>query len=199
MSDHASRVERAKAAGFSDADIETMLKFTDIMCGLTVKQYLCGLVEHVYAADKRVSSTKYKTLRGKLAKISNCKYVGSQTCQFKDNDSKIYTLCFKMGVVESDFERVINVPPMSGHENVLREIISTLDKLTTMAVDFYKAAIAQGGLMDDLAEFFPDIDVGTLSVGAHDRFACIDPSYSKRIGVLTYYIDENGKPCNPVE
>lgn len=188
------RKAAAVKAGFTEEDAQKLMEFTDIICGLTVKNYLLGLIESKKEASG-LSNAAYKDLKRKIKLISNKRHVGFQTAVIKDNYNVEYTLKFIPAIVSHDHTQELAVPPMQSQDTCIKGIFQSWDRLIIMLREYYSGIIKINDLDKDLANFLPDIDVNSLTLRQTDRHLYLDCGYTQHIAVVLYYIDENGNPA----
>lgn len=198
------RLKSALAKGFSAEQAEQLLNFSKIMAGKVVKDFLIKFVTSSAPANLKDKSDPkvalYKRLLAKVNRI-DCgrdprgkEFSGYQEITFEDRDHNDHTMRFQLSIVPSDYNIELKVPPIANPEPLIKNLFSSMDKFCDMAIQYYDMAVRVDGLLADLSEFFPNIDVGKFQINKNTRSLYFDEEYSDRIGILIFYVDGDGKP-----
>lgn len=201
--------EKAEAAGFSKKEVDALKDFAKIMASKIVKKYLIEYVENtarsegllsdsdLHGEERKKMKTRYKLYKkiiGKLNRVSATEYSGYQQLTITDANNNDHTLRYQLSIVEKDYEIQLTVPPMNEKEKVIKNMFHYMDRFIDIAIQYYNHIVSQSRLINDLAEFFGDVDVGRFQLNPNTRHLYFDEDYEKRIGILMFYVDDSGNP-----
>lgn len=187
------RLKKAEQHGFSRNEAQQLLKFSKILASKTIKNYLIKFVQDS-AENIDKNSDKYflyKKLINKLNKISAEDFSGYQETSFEDKNEALHRLRYQLSIVPDNYEITIRA-----EERFIPSLLHYLDKFTDIAAMYYQQTVQENGIIKDLAEFFPNLDVSQLHMNKYTRTLYLDENYPHRIGVLCFYVDANGNPCS---
>lgn len=204
------RLKKAEEAGFSRKDAQALLNFSNIMSGRIIKKYLVDWVEETAKEEGLNTVTKnkggerlklYKKLLAKLQKINVPDFTGYQELKFDDVNGREHTLRIQGSMVSKDYECELDVPQMGDipkQEEFVRAVFSNMDRLVDMICQNYVRVVSQSGIVRELGQFFPETDVNMLRVNVNNRSMFLDEERNDRIGILTFYVDSEGRPLERI-
>lgn len=204
-------MRKAEEHGFSRDDAKQLLNFSKVMASQTVKRFLQSYIKDAAiaeglineAGEDLVSKSKgglrlktYKKIMGKLSRVDVCDFTGYQQITFTDADGVDHTLRYQLSIVPNDYEIELRIPRLAATKSdpIMKGLFGYLDRMIDIARQYYGQIVTQSRLVTDIAEFFPDIDVGQLQMNTNNRTLYLDEDYARRIGVLWFYVDSEGNP-----
>lgn len=203
--------KKAKEAGFERKDVDALKNFSKIMASKIVKKYLIDYVEATAKAEGLLEDNKlhgkerknmkeryrlYKKIIGKLDRIPACDYSGYQEITLTDYEGNDHRLRFQLSIVSKDHEIEFGVPAMPKKEEAVKTLFHYMDRFIDVAIQYYNHIASQSMLIKDLAEFFGNVDVGRFQINKNTRHLYFEEEYDQRVGILVFYVDENGKPLH---
>lgn len=206
----AERLAKAKEAGFGEKEATALANFANIMSARVVMKFLIEMVERAAADESLDKKTKdrdasqsrsecrdrqrlYKKLIAKLRRVKVPDYTGYQEITIDSTNGNQYRMRIQLEIVPPDHQLEFHLPPMPRQQSGIKQIFSDIDKFTQMALQYYSIAAQQSKLITDLADFFSELNMTQPRVNEHNRTIFFDEDYPERIGVIAYYVDDNGK------
>ena len=202
--------QEAEKHGFSKEQVDQLKNLASRLASKILKKFLIDFVEYkaqkmgLHELDRKEAKKQakkegaeifhiysaYQKLKVKLAKVRADDFSGFQEMSFEDpNTSKKHTLRYQLSIVKPDYEIELKCPT-----DISKLLLHYLDKFVDIALQYYAEITRQDSIIVDLANFLPNDDVSKLQLNVNNRTMYLDPEYEKRIGVLCFYVDENGKP-----
>jgi len=215
-----AHIQAAVKNGFSEKEAEALVDFVRIMTSKVVKEYvMCVLKETselenlenekefdgTETEDKKITKSQlkdrvrlYKKVLGKVSRLEVNEFIGYQEMKFMDADNKNeYRLRLQLAVVDKEHEMILHIPPVTNHEKMVRQIFTFIDRFIPMTIQYYQLATTQSKIITDLANFYPSTDMSILKVNPHNRTMYFDENAAKRIGIVAYFVDSEGKIIPP--
>lgn len=210
MSITESHIRRAEERGFNREEAEGLLEFAKRMASKVVVEFVKEFVDEqaekmgVKALkDKREAKragkvqeyNAYHKLLGKLSRAKVSDFTGYQEMKFdvQPEGKEVETFCMRiqLAIVPRDNQINIRVPD---DDKLIRTMLTYLDKFADIARQYYVDVVRQDFIINDLAQFAPELDCSRLEMNLTNRTMYIDADGKKRVGVLCYYVGENGEP-----
>lgn len=190
----------AAKGGFSKNDVDQLIHFSKIMSSKIMKKFLIdsveeagrlhGLAEYPRAKDVPAEKTElysiWKRLKSNINKIKVEEFVGYQEMSFEEGSDK-YTLRMQLSIVPKDYSLEIRLP-----EKMVKEFFTHMDNLIRVAMQYYHVEAEK--LIGDMARMFPNDDISSLGINKQNRTLCLSEAGSVRIGVLCFFVGQDGKP-----
>lgn len=193
-------MDKVKRAGFSEEEATALINFTKVMASKPLKEFLLHYVNETAAEmgiDENSKKEKqkvrlYKKIVGKISRLDVSEFTGYQEIKFDDRSGKEWRLRYQVAMVPKDHEMVLHVPDMKDKQNAIKQMFFYMDKLVDMSMQYYLTMVQQSRIISDLAEFFPETDVTQMKMNGINRTMYLDEDFGKRLGILVYYVDDNG-------
>lgn len=195
--------EIGKKYNFSKEDVDNLKNLSKNLASRAVKKYLIYFANYIAERDgisnldrktaKKSTpemSARFNAYKKLLTKLEKIETPPESWCeQFSISGVDDFHICFQLAIVPAEgYEINIRVPPEQ-RDKMFRE----LDNLTNLGRNYYIYLLSRDGIMKDLGDLVPDIDVSNLSVQPYNRTMYLDEKCGKRIGVMCYYVDNNGQ------
>lgn len=214
MSDQ-PHIQSAIKNGFSEKEAVALVDFVRIMTSRVVKEYIIYILEETSkkenldcdeqsfddTQDRKLTKAQmkdrtrlYKKVLGKVSRLEVSDFTGYQEMKFMDIDNKNeYRLRLQLAVVDAEHEMVLHIPPVANHEKMVRQIFTFIDRFIPMTIQYYQLATMQSKIINDLANFYSEMDMSLPKINKNNRTMYFDPTSSKRIGIVAYFVDNDGK------
>ena len=181
--------QQAKEKGFSEEAVEQSLQLQYKMVSAILNDYLSYFADTVLSTQVTTCNDANikKLIQDELNKIDKSSFIGFIELEFKD--AKEMKLRMQLSLVPKDY--IVDIPIPPGTAGV---VTSNINRLLELVNAYYQSIktyhntlynTMRSSIEQDISGFYLDKDGGTVG---------LDLETDKRIGVLCYYVDKEGRP-----
>lgn len=173
---------------FSEKEIDDFIQLGRI---LSSKSVLSGLIEVLKEGPSRGFSTpESDRLVKRITALMPCAYSGFTNIEITGMDIR---LNLSLTICEKDYVTAVDGPD---DPEFIKDLYAQYNFLKNTASAYWKQFCQeQPDIYNRICQYRTDIDFSELVVDTDSPTTMyFDPLCTKRIGILAYYVDKNGKP-----
>jgi len=180
----------AKGLSTSDrAEVRRVLEMGKIMTSKPIVTYIQEAVEYKLKYDEGVSHPQCKKILKMLRRMPTSDHTGYIQIPIPGDNVEL-----RIQVTITDRNHVIHLR----NDRYLTPSLSEIDKMVDMTLGYYQTLMQDAALADAMRNVFGD-DAPRLTLNKMDRTMFVYEPFDKRIGILCFYVDSEGRPVLPTE
>jgi len=182
-----TEIRHAAEAKYGKDEIDRFITMGKQLAGKVVLGALIWVIEE--GPKKGKSAATAKKLVRRITDLIPYPYSGFLQIFFKEIP---YRLNISLSLTPRDYKTAIDIP----HDSYAKEMFDKYDFLRNTATAYWQQFSEENSqLLGQICNYRSDVDFTSLVTDADNITTMyFDPDAAKRIGILCYYVDENGKP-----